>query len=160
MHRADQVAAAFCQASTQLHTPSQQQLINEIFDQKINKITETLQMLAARIQLPPSQYEFKPNAYSSRPTFNRKSNYRYEQNYRPTQTLLTGPNNHIGPSKITNRLNRIIIYSKNFQKTCKFGIVGRRCRNEIEYRPTVHYSWSSKQYNFCSGDWIRRKYCH
>ena len=43
-------------------------------------------MPAARIQQPLSQYEFKPNAYSSRPTFNRKSNYRYQQNYRPTQS--------------------------------------------------------------------------
>ena len=43
-------------------------------------------MPAARIQQSSSQYEFKPNAYSSRPTFNRKSNYRYEQNYRPTQS--------------------------------------------------------------------------
>ena len=43
-------------------------------------------MPAARIQQSSSQYEFKPNAYSSRPTFNRKSNYRYEQNCRPTQS--------------------------------------------------------------------------
>ena len=43
-------------------------------------------MPAARIQQSPSRYEFKPNAYSSRPTFNRKSNYRYEQNYKPTQS--------------------------------------------------------------------------
>ena len=83
--RADEVVAALCQTSTQSHTSSQQQLINEIFDQKLNKIIETLQMPAARIQQPSSQYEFKPNAYSSRPTFNRKSNYRYEQSYRPTQ---------------------------------------------------------------------------
>ena len=83
--RANEVVAALCQTSTQSHTSSQQQLINEIFDQKLNKIIETLQMPAARIQRPSSQYEFKPNAYSSRPTFNRKSNYRYEQSYRPTQ---------------------------------------------------------------------------
>ena len=84
--RADEVVAALCQTSTQSHTSSQQQLINEIFGQKLNKIIEALQMPAARIQQPSSQYEFKPNAYSSRPTLNRKSYYRYEQNYRPTQS--------------------------------------------------------------------------
>ena len=84
--RANEVVAALCQTSTQSHTSSQQQLINEIFDQKLNKIIKILQMLAARIQQPSSQYEFKPNACSSQPSFNRKSNYRYEQNYRPTQS--------------------------------------------------------------------------
>ena len=44
---------------------------------------------------------------------------------------VTGPNNHTGPSKITDRLTRIITKGKTFQKTCKFGIVGR-------HRPTVH----------------------
>ena len=84
--RADEVVAALYQTSTQSHTSSQQQLINEIFDQKLNKIIETLQKPAARIQQASSKYEFMLNAYSSRPTFNRKSNYRYEQNYSPTQT--------------------------------------------------------------------------
>ena len=125
--RADEVVAALCQTSTQSHTSSQQQLINEIFDQQLNKIIEILQMPAARIQQPSSQYEFKPNAYSSRPTFNRKFK-------------VTGPNNHTGPSKITDRITRIITNSKSFQKTCKFGMVGRRCRNETKHRPTVHYS--------------------
>ena len=67
--RADEVVAALCQTSTQSHTSSQQQLINEIFDQKLNKIIETLQMPAARIQQPPLQCEFKLNVYGSRPTF-------------------------------------------------------------------------------------------
>ena len=139
--RADEVVAALCQTSTQSHTSSQQQLINEIFDQKLNKIIETQQTPAARIQQSSSQYEFKPNAYSSRPTFNRKSNYRYKQNNRPNDLhKVTCPNNHTGPSKITDRLTRIITNSKTFQKACKFGIVGRRCRNETKHRPTVHYS--------------------
>ena len=84
--RADEVVATLCQTSTQSHTSSQQQLINEFFDQKLNKIIETLQMPAVRIQQSSSQYDLKPNAYSSRPTFNRKSNYRYEIDYRSTQS--------------------------------------------------------------------------
>ena len=42
--RADEVVAALSQASSQNNAPSQQQLINEIFDQKLNKIIETLKV--------------------------------------------------------------------------------------------------------------------
>ena len=84
--RADEAVAALYQTSTQSHTFSQQQLMNEIFDNKLNKIIKTLQMPATRIEQSPSRYEFKRNAYSGRPIFNRKSNYRYEQNYKPTQS--------------------------------------------------------------------------
>ena len=42
--RADEVVAALSQTSSQTNAPSQQQLINEIFDQKLNKIIETLQI--------------------------------------------------------------------------------------------------------------------
>ena len=40
---ADEVVAALSQTSSHTNAPSQQQLINEIFDQKLNKIIKTLQ---------------------------------------------------------------------------------------------------------------------
>ena len=73
-------------------------------------------MPATRIQQSSSQYEFKPNAYSSRPTFNRKSTVITDTNKTIDLHKVTGPNNHTGPSKITDRLTKIITNSKTFQK--------------------------------------------
>ena len=106
---ADEVVAALCQTSTQSHTSSQQQLINEILDQKLNKIIETLQMPAATIQQSSSQYKFKPNAYSSRLTFNCKSNYRYKQSYRHTQSYR--PEQPYRPKQIYR-----LTYQNNYQQ--------------------------------------------
>ena len=51
--RADEVVAALSQTSNQ--TDAQQQLINEIFDQKLNKIIETLQAPNTTTQHTPRQ---------------------------------------------------------------------------------------------------------
>ena len=56
------------------------------------------------------------------------------------QHKVTVPNNYTGLSKITDRITTIITNSKTFQNTCKFVIVGWRCRNETKNRPTVYSS--------------------
>ena len=67
---ADDVVAALSQTSSQTNVPSQQHLINEIFDQKLNKIIETLQALNTTTQHTPRQPGgYRSNYYSNRPPF-------------------------------------------------------------------------------------------
>ena len=80
--RADEVVAALSQTSNQ--TDAQQQLINEIFDQKLNKIIETLQAPNTTTQHTPRQPGgYRTNYYNSRPPFYNRFNDAPRQMYRP-----------------------------------------------------------------------------
>ena len=80
--RADEVVAALSQTSNQ--TDAQQQLINEIFDQKLNKIIETLQAPNTTTQHTPRQPGgYRSNYYNSRPPFYNRFNDAPRQMYRP-----------------------------------------------------------------------------
>ena len=80
--RADEVVAALSQISNQ--TDAQQQLINEIFDQKLNKIIETLQAPNTTTQHTPRQPGgYRTNYYNSRPPSYNRFNDAPRQMYRP-----------------------------------------------------------------------------
>ena len=83
-------------------------------------------MPAAGIQQSSSQYEFKPNAYSSRPTFNRKSNYicyyRLEQNYTPTQSYR--PEQPHRPEQNYRPTNQNNYQQQNFPKNAQVRHLG------------------------------------
>ena len=82
--RADEVVAALSQTSNQTNAPSQQQLINEIFDQKLNKIIATLQAPNTTTQHTPRQPgDFRSNYYGNRPPFYNRFNDGPRQMYRP-----------------------------------------------------------------------------
>ena len=80
--RADEVVAALSQTSNQ--TDAQQQLINEIFDQKLNKIIETLRAPNTTTQHTPRQPGgYRTNSYNSRPPFYNRFNDAPRQMTRP-----------------------------------------------------------------------------
>ena len=73
--RADEVVAALSQTSSQTNAASQQQLINEIFDQKLNKIMETLQAPnTTTLHTPRQRGGYRSNYYNSRPPFYSRFN--------------------------------------------------------------------------------------
>ena len=73
--RADEVVAALSQTSSQTNAHLQQQLINEIFDQKLNKIIKTLQDPNTTTQHTPRQPGgYRSNYYSNRPPFYKRFN--------------------------------------------------------------------------------------
>ena len=81
---ANEVVAALCQTSSQTNAPSQQQLINKIFDQKLNKIIETLQAPNTTTQHTPRQPGgYRSNYYSNRPPFYYRFSDGLRQMYRP-----------------------------------------------------------------------------
>ena len=82
--RADEVVAALSQTPSQTNLPSQQQLINEFFDQKLNKIIETLQAPNTTTQHTPRQPGgYRSNYYSNRPPFYNRFSDGPRQMYRP-----------------------------------------------------------------------------
>ena len=85
--RADEVVAALSQTSNPTGSTShQQQLINEIFDTKLNKIIDALQQKSATNDQPaPRQNRYRPNFNSSSPNFQsyRPNFYNNQHSYRP-----------------------------------------------------------------------------
>ena len=82
--RADEVVAALSQTSSQTIAPSQQQLINEIFDQKLNEIIEALQAPNTTTQHTPRQPGgYRLNYYSNRPPFYNRFSDGSRQMFRP-----------------------------------------------------------------------------
>ena len=82
--RADEVVEALSQTPSQTNVPSQQQLINEIFDQKLNKIIQTYQAPNTTMQHTPRQPGgYRSNNYSNRPPLYNKFSDGPRQIYRP-----------------------------------------------------------------------------
>ena len=70
-----EVVAALSQTSSQINVPSQPQLINEIFNQKLNKIIETLQAPNTTTEHTLLQTEgYRSNYYNSQPPFYSRFN--------------------------------------------------------------------------------------
>ena len=103
-------------------TDAQQQLINEIFDQKLNKIIETLQA---------------PNTT----THTRLDNLEATEqiitiaDLLSTTDLMTLPDKCTGPDSILT--TKTAIFSN--KKTSRFDFVGRRRRIGSKHRPTLYY---------------------